>query len=249
MTDPTLGQALLQALRGHGVRELFGIPGDFVLPFFKTIEESGTLPLYTLSHEPAVGFAADAAARIHGGLSVAVATWGAGAFNLVGRPARGDRPGGGLGRAAAAGRDFVGHQLRRQRAQDRHASRHSRHRPRGAGGAPHLPRHPDGPAARRAAGARRGPKGRAAARLSARTLPAPPGRGRVAHCAQRHRHRGERPVPRTRPAADRRRHGRLPVHRHGDPEHRAGRAGVLCRHGLWRAGGARHVCRRRGQAP
>ena len=78
-----LGHALLDALKAHGVREIFGIPGDFVLPFFKAIEETGTLPFYTLSHEPAVGFAADAAARFHGGLSVAVATWGAGAFNLV----------------------------------------------------------------------------------------------------------------------------------------------------------------------
>ncbi len=80
---PTLGRALLDALRAHGAHEIFGIPGDFVLPFFKAIEESGTLPFYTLSHEPAVGFAADAAARFHGGISVAVATWGAGAFNLV----------------------------------------------------------------------------------------------------------------------------------------------------------------------
>jgi len=80
---PTLGRALLDALRQHGARELFGIPGDFVLPFFKVIEESGVLPLYTLSHEPAVGFAADAAARFRGAISVAVATWGAGAFNLV----------------------------------------------------------------------------------------------------------------------------------------------------------------------
>ncbi len=81
--EHTLGTVLLDSLRAHGVREIFGIPGDFVLPFFKVIEESGTLPFYTLSHEPAVGFAADAAARFHGGLSVAVATWGAGAFNLV----------------------------------------------------------------------------------------------------------------------------------------------------------------------
>ena len=80
---PTLGRALLDALRDHGAQEIFGIPGDFVLPFFKVIEESGTLPFYTLSHEPAVGFAADAAARFRGGISVAVATWGAGAFNLV----------------------------------------------------------------------------------------------------------------------------------------------------------------------
>jgi indolepyruvate decarboxylase len=83
MGDVTLGRALLDALREHGAREVFGIPGDFVLPFFKVIEESGALPFYTLSHEPAVGFAADAAARFRGGISVAVATWGAGAFNLM----------------------------------------------------------------------------------------------------------------------------------------------------------------------
>jgi indolepyruvate decarboxylase len=80
---PTLGQALLDALAAHGVREIFGIPGDFVLPFCKLIEESGTLPFFTLSHEPAVGFAADAAARFRAAPSAAVATWGAGAFNLV----------------------------------------------------------------------------------------------------------------------------------------------------------------------
>ena len=80
---PTLGRALLDALKQHGAQELFGIPGDFVLPFFKVIEDSRVLPFYTLSHEPAVGFAADAAARFRGAISVAVATWGAGAFNLV----------------------------------------------------------------------------------------------------------------------------------------------------------------------
>jgi indolepyruvate decarboxylase len=80
---PTLAQALLQGLKDHGARELFGIPGDFVLPFFKVIENAGILPHYTLSHEPAVGFAADAAARYHGGLGVAVVTYGAGAFNIV----------------------------------------------------------------------------------------------------------------------------------------------------------------------
>jgi indolepyruvate decarboxylase len=80
---PTLATALLQGLKDHGAREIFGIPGDFVLPLYKVIEESGILPHYTLSHEPGVGFAADAAARYHSGLGVAVVTFGAGAFNLV----------------------------------------------------------------------------------------------------------------------------------------------------------------------
>jgi indolepyruvate decarboxylase len=70
-------------LKEHGAREIFGIPGDFVLAFYKVIEESGILPHFTLSHEPAVGFAADAAARYHLGLGVAVVTYGAGALNLV----------------------------------------------------------------------------------------------------------------------------------------------------------------------
>ncbi len=78
-----LGQSLLRALKARGVAEIFGIPGDFALPLFKVIEESKILPLYTLSHEPAVGFAADAAARFHTKPSVAAVTYGAGALNMV----------------------------------------------------------------------------------------------------------------------------------------------------------------------
>ncbi len=78
-----LAEALLHGLRNHGISEIFGLPGDFALPFFKVVEESGILPLYTLSHEPAVGFAADAAARCHGKPSVAAITYGAGGFNMV----------------------------------------------------------------------------------------------------------------------------------------------------------------------
>jgi indolepyruvate decarboxylase len=79
----TLAETLLHALEDHGAREIFGIPGDFALPFFKAVEESRVLPLYTLSHEPAIGFAADAAARMRCGLGVAAVTYGAGALNVV----------------------------------------------------------------------------------------------------------------------------------------------------------------------
>lgn len=78
-----VGETLLNALKEVGAKVLFGIPGDYVLPFFDVIEESRILPLYTLSHEPAVGYAADAAARHGGGVGVAVVTYGAGALNLV----------------------------------------------------------------------------------------------------------------------------------------------------------------------
>ena len=78
-----LTESLLTALKAGGAREIFGIPGDFALPYFEVIERSKILPLYTLSHEPAVGFAADAAARFTGGLGVAAVTYGAGALNVV----------------------------------------------------------------------------------------------------------------------------------------------------------------------
>ncbi len=83
----TLGRALLDALADRGARCLFGIPGDFIIPLFREARRRPPghthLPLYGLTHEPAVGFAADGAARQGGGLGVAMVTYGAGALNLV----------------------------------------------------------------------------------------------------------------------------------------------------------------------
>ena len=85
MTASTMNltERLLHALRERGATEVFGIPGDFALPLFGEIERARVLPLYTLSHEPAVGFAADAASRMRGGVGVAAVTYGAGALNIV----------------------------------------------------------------------------------------------------------------------------------------------------------------------
>jgi indolepyruvate decarboxylase len=35
-----LSACLITALRAHGAREIFGIPGDFALGFFREIEQS-----------------------------------------------------------------------------------------------------------------------------------------------------------------------------------------------------------------
>lgn len=43
-----LVESLLHALKDHGARQTFGIPGDFALPYFRIIEQSQILPLYTL---------------------------------------------------------------------------------------------------------------------------------------------------------------------------------------------------------
>ena len=40
-----LTESSLHALKAHGVRLIFGIPGHFALPYFRIIESSRILPL------------------------------------------------------------------------------------------------------------------------------------------------------------------------------------------------------------
>lgn len=82
-TIMNLGNVILNALKDAGAQHIYGIPGDFILPFFELVETSETLPLVSLSHEPGIGFAADAAARMSGKPVPVAVTYGAGALNLV----------------------------------------------------------------------------------------------------------------------------------------------------------------------
>ncbi len=74
---------LFDQLWNQGVRHIFGIPGDFVLNLYEALEDDGRFQLVRLSHEPAVGFAADGAARMTNGLGVCCVTYGAGGLNLI----------------------------------------------------------------------------------------------------------------------------------------------------------------------
>lgn len=75
MTGLTLRSFLFDQLWARGVRHIFGIPGDFVLNLYEALERDGRFGLVRLSHEPAVGFAADGCARITGGLGVCCVTY------------------------------------------------------------------------------------------------------------------------------------------------------------------------------
>ncbi len=80
---PTLAASLLQGLKDHGAREIFGIPGDFVLPFFKV--DRGERDPAALHAQPRAGgrLRGRCGGALSRGLGVAVVTYGAGAFNLV----------------------------------------------------------------------------------------------------------------------------------------------------------------------
>jgi indolepyruvate decarboxylase len=76
-----LTEYLFYRLRELGVGHTFGIPGDFVLPVYAVQEQVG-MPTIVCAHEPGVGFAADAYARLKG-LGVALVTYGPGALNTL----------------------------------------------------------------------------------------------------------------------------------------------------------------------
>lgn len=80
---PSIGSYLLEKLYQAGVRQLYGIPGDFALNFFRCAEQFKKIPIIPLSHEPSVGFAADATARVTGKISACAITYGAGGLNMV----------------------------------------------------------------------------------------------------------------------------------------------------------------------
>ncbi|MBN8543644.1 MAG: alpha-keto acid decarboxylase family protein [Alphaproteobacteria bacterium] len=77
----TVGSFLFDYLHRQGVGHVFGIPGDFALPTFRWMQAS-PIDIITMTHEPSVGFAADAYARIHG-LGVACVTYCVGGLNML----------------------------------------------------------------------------------------------------------------------------------------------------------------------
>ena len=65
LTGVSIGQYLIRRLCDYGVRDVFGIPGDYVLAFY-TMMEKGPLRLIGCTREDCAGFAADAYARVNG---------------------------------------------------------------------------------------------------------------------------------------------------------------------------------------
>jgi len=78
---PQLAPHIFDILYQQGVQHAFGIPGDFALTLFDALAASKIEPI-VMTHEPCVGFAADAYSRIRG-LGLAVVTYGVGGLNMV----------------------------------------------------------------------------------------------------------------------------------------------------------------------
>jgi TPP-dependent 2-oxoacid decarboxylase len=77
-----VGSYLIQRLYDHGVRHVFGVPGDFVLGFYHELIQSNKLKVINTCDEQGAGFAADAYARING-LGVVCVTYCVGGLKVV----------------------------------------------------------------------------------------------------------------------------------------------------------------------
>src|ERR687884_1803856 len=64
--NQTIGGYLIQRLYDNGVRHIFGVPGDFVLGFYKELIDSNKIKVINTCDEQGAAFAADSYARING---------------------------------------------------------------------------------------------------------------------------------------------------------------------------------------
>ncbi len=80
-SNRSIGQYLIQRLQDYGIRDLFGIPGDYVLSFYGELENS-PINVVGCTREDGAGFAADAYARLNGMGAVCV-TYCVGGFSVA----------------------------------------------------------------------------------------------------------------------------------------------------------------------
>ncbi len=74
---PTVGEALVERLKEHGVSHVFGIPGVHTVELYRGLARSGIAHI-TPRHEQGAGFMADGYARASGKPGVAFVITGPG---------------------------------------------------------------------------------------------------------------------------------------------------------------------------
>src|SRR3954470_19468649 len=79
----TVCEALLEILAGHGVKYIFGIPGDAINELIEAIRKQDKIKFIHVMHEESAAFAASAQAKLSGNLCVCAGTAGPGAIHLL----------------------------------------------------------------------------------------------------------------------------------------------------------------------
>ncbi len=75
--------AILRSLENLGIKDVFGLPGGAIMPFYDELMSSTNIRHILVRHEQGAGHAAEGYASSTGKIGVAIATSGPGATNLV----------------------------------------------------------------------------------------------------------------------------------------------------------------------
>lgn len=79
---PTVSDFLLERLSNSGVKHVFGLPGDYILNFYKKLNDSEKIELVNTTDENHAGFAADAYSRVNG-IGCICVTYNVGALKIT----------------------------------------------------------------------------------------------------------------------------------------------------------------------
>lgn len=77
-----LSEFLIERLKNAGVKHVFGVPGDYVLPFYKELWDFEGIEVVNNTDENHSGFAADAYARVNG-IGCVLTTYSVGASKVI----------------------------------------------------------------------------------------------------------------------------------------------------------------------
>ncbi|WP_165791989.1 thiamine pyrophosphate-binding protein [Desulfocucumis palustris] len=81
--EQTVAQLILNALAAWGVKNIYGVSGDAILPFMDALGKQEKIKFYSTANEQGAAFMACGEARVTGMPGVCLATEGPGALNLV----------------------------------------------------------------------------------------------------------------------------------------------------------------------
>lgn len=79
---PTVAEFLMQRMEDAGVKHVFGVPGDYVLGFYKKLNDNPKIEVVGCTDENHAGFAANAYSRINGVGAICV-TYNVGALKIA----------------------------------------------------------------------------------------------------------------------------------------------------------------------
>ncbi len=83
MVQRTVADYVLEQLEAWGVRTVYGLPGDAILPLIDAFKRHPKIRFISVKHESAAALMASAEAKLTGGIGVCTATSGPGAANLL----------------------------------------------------------------------------------------------------------------------------------------------------------------------